>query len=250
MARNNSKISIWKFFLYPLVSTWSIFALISCTNSYYNGQCSYPEAITDDTLFGKWQLEYSNFHVSHFGHETIINGREEIVLNKDGTYAQVFVSDEYNYVSTGVKQWELITNTPDSPKIKLYGMKYFAYGIESANNASQLVLDPQTTDSQKNQDAREKGVNILNTSITYPDDGYIYLYPRLCSDQISLLQMVVRPRDPDNLTILNPVFTRFSKQAHFHVKVPPLRRGLHPVAVAGLPDHATSLGWVLTRDRQ
>jgi hypothetical protein len=184
---------------------------VSCNNSSYNGQCSYLETITEDTLLGKWQLEYSNFYVSHFGHETTINGQEEIVINKDGTYSQIFASDAYNYVSAGVKKWELITNTPDSPKIKLYGLKYFAYGIENANNASQLVLDPQTTDSQKNQDAREKGVNILNASITYPDDGYIYLYPRLCSGQTSLLQMVVRPRDPDNSTILNPVFTQFSK---------------------------------------
>lgn len=207
MTKNNPKIRIWETLMRLFALTGMLFALISCANRHYNGQCDYPETISEETIFGIWQLEYADFYVSHFGYETTINGQEEIIFGEGGTYSQTFTSGDYNY-SSNQNRWELITNTPDSPKIKLYGMKYFAYGIENTSNLSQLVLDPQTTDFLKNQNAKETGTHVPNPSVAYPNDGYIFLYPRLCSGHLSLLQMVVRPRDPDNVSVLNPVFTR------------------------------------------
>ncbi|MFZ5919071.1 MAG: hypothetical protein ACOYZ7_19225 [Chloroflexota bacterium] len=120
------------------------------------------------------------------------------------------MSETYSYTSP-LYQWELITDAPDGPKLRMEGMKYFAEGIAQANSTIQMILKPQTVDLlriQEYQESTEPRPEGIGSGVLYPDFGYIYLYPRVCKGELSLVQMGWRVGDPDNLTISNPVFQR------------------------------------------
>ena len=143
------------------------------------------------------------------GPDYVQEGEERITLFKDGTYQQRFASGTYSYTSP-INRWELITETPDSPKLRMKGMKYFAEGIAQANSAISVQFSPQMSDQLRVQAYKKttSSQQDLGTWVTYPDDGFVYLYPRLCDGQLSLVQMTFGPHDPDNVTVRNPVFKR------------------------------------------
>jgi hypothetical protein len=147
----------------------------------------------------------------------LMSGEQTIVLHEDGTYQQVFASDTYSYTSP-LYQWELITDTPDGPKLRMEGMKYFAEGIAQANSSTHMVLLPQTIDLQRIQEyveSTEPRPDGAGDDVLYPDSGHIYLYPRECymypevrRTEFTLVQMRWRLGDPDVLGPSNPVFRR------------------------------------------
>lgn len=137
-----------------------------------------------------------------------MEGQETIMLNQDGTYRQTFASSTYSYTSP-LYRWEFIGDTPDGPKLRMNNMKYFAEGVPQGNSAVFIMLQPQVVDSlrvQKYEQAHPQENWVI--SVAYPDDGFIYLYPRLCDGRLSLAQMVFRPSDADNQVVTNPVFRR------------------------------------------
>lgn len=140
-----------------------------------------------------------------------MEGQEMLTLYEDGTYQQTFVSGAFAYNSP-LNRWQFIGDSPDGPKLRMENMKYFAEGVSQANSSVRIVLHPQVVDSLRAQRERESqsGSEMTNLPlvIAYPDDGFIYLYPRLCEGELSLAQMVFRPSDADNQIVANPVFTR------------------------------------------
>ena len=144
------------------------------------------------------------------GEDYLMEGKERVVLYEDGTYQQIFSSDAYSYTSP-LQSWDLITDTPDGPKLRMNGMKYFAEGIAQANSSIQMILKPQTVDLLRIQEYVESTKprpDGLGGGVIYPDFGFIYLYPRMCKDELSLVQMGWRVGDPDNLVTSNPVFRK------------------------------------------
>ena len=138
-----------------------------------------------------------------------MEGQETITLYDDETYQQVFVSGAFSYTSS-VNKWELILDSPDSPKLRMHDMKYLAEGVAQARSYVPITLQPQVIDRLRVQDYREtqgwsEGL-IWDVQVVYPEQGYIFLYPRKCAGKLSLVQMVFRPSDPDNLVVENPVF--------------------------------------------
>jgi len=144
------------------------------------------------------------------GEDYLMEGEEMVVLYENGTFQQMFFSDAYSYTSP-LLTWELISNTPDGPKLRMNGMKYFAEGNAQANSSIQMILKPQTIDLLRIQEyveSIEPSPEGLGGGVLYPDFGYIYLYPRMCEDELSLVQMGWRVGDPDNLVTSNPVFQK------------------------------------------
>jgi len=145
-----------------------------------------------------------------FGESHPMEGVEVLLINSDGTYRQFYMSSDYFYASP-VNRWEFIPATPDGPKLRMEGMKYFAEGIARANGASQMRLSPQTVDllriqdHKKSTDSRDEA---FTTGVIYPDYGYVFLYPRLCKGELSLVPMGWRVSDPDGLAIDSPVFQK------------------------------------------
>ncbi len=208
--RKNLQVGRWNFIKWLIGLLTLSLTLACCSGLAYKKPCRIPKNITPKDIVGQWSIEYINYYIYDFdlGFLGILNGTETIIINDDnGTYTQTFDSVDYSYASK-VNQWELITDTPDSPKIKLYDLKYFAYGIEKANDSSFLDLGPQMPDQLKNQEAKIEGEQLTETAATYPVDGFVYLYPRQCTRKIELLQMVAgAAQDPDDLTVYYPVFS-------------------------------------------
>ncbi len=134
------------------------------------------------------------------GNTYFLNGEETLRFWENGTYQQVFVSETYSYTSP-LYQWELVTNAYDSPKLKLYDGKYFPAGITQAFNENGIILRPQHSD--RNLAPRPSRSELI---ITYPIDGFTVLYPRICSGELSLTQMMHQSYDADDFTVKNPVF--------------------------------------------
>jgi len=136
-----------------------------------------------------------------------MEGEERIILFEDGTYQQFFISGTYSYTSP-LNRWEMITDTPDSPKLQMQGMKYLAEGVAQANSAISIFLNPQVVDALRIQkfNATTDPQHRVRPWITYPDNGFVYLYLRLCDGRLSLVQMVFGPQDPDSMGVRNPVF--------------------------------------------
>lgn len=202
MGRKNPQITVRLLFTVGLYSI----LLIGCSNREYNGECKTPEKFTQSEIVGKWHIDYDNFYIDDFDYAGTVNGHEELTFFNDGTYIQTFTSGGYKYTSE-LLAWEMVAGKPDAPKIKLYGMKYFTYGPDNID--ATLDLGPQMTDRLRNQAERQRTGNYsLGTHVNYPQDGFLFLYPRLCSGQINLLQMVAGPRDPDSQGVVNPVFVQ------------------------------------------
>lgn len=146
------------------------------------------------------------------GHDYFLTGTEMLELHEDGTFVHSFQSEDYEYISQG-QRWEYISETesPDGPKLKMPGMKYFAEGVAQANSSATITLKAQVTDLLRIQeymrtaDTRPPDVE---SGVAYPDFGHIYLYPRLCRGDLALNQMGFRVGDPDNLVVRSPPFQR------------------------------------------
>lgn len=114
-------------------------------------------------------------------------GKERIRLSEDGTFQQTFNSRNYSYVGP-IQKWELITSTPDGPKLRMDGMKFFAAGIAQANCNIPVELGPQLSDILRLRES-VTDADEVNAAVVYPDDGYLYLYPRVCNGRLTLVQM-------------------------------------------------------------
>ncbi len=141
-----------------------------------------------------------------------MEGIETVHLREDGTYQHTFRSTDYSYESPK-QQWEFIStdDAPDGPKVRMEGMKYFAEGVAQANSTARIVLKPQTADLLRIQEyveSTEPRPEGVGGGVVYPDFGYVFLYPRVCQGELSLVQMGFRVGDPDNPVIRSPIFRR------------------------------------------
>lgn len=187
-----------------VVSAWLV---VACADIRLYGPCGVPKQLHEGDLTGGWQLTYANFLTEPSS--ILMNGDETLFLYEDGVYAHTFISSEYAYRDGG-NTWEFILDAPDSPKLKMNGMKYFADGIERATPDKPFNLSPQMPDSFRVQDYNKdkKGDQWVRSGLDYPTDGFIYLYPRLCDGELALVQMMDPRQDPDDMTVQNPVFRR------------------------------------------
>lgn len=139
-----------------------------------------------------------------------MEGQETVTLNSDGTYQQTFASDTYSYISP-LNRWEFITDTPDGPKLRMRGMKYFSEGIRQANSSVHITLSPQRADLDRLQKHLQSHPTSetagIVAGVAYPEDGFIYLYPRICEGRLALVQMGFRVGS-DDWSPNNPVFRR------------------------------------------
>jgi hypothetical protein len=139
-----------------------------------------------------------------------MEGREIVTLNEDGTYQHSFISRTYTYTSP-LHRWEFIGDTPDGPKLRMHGMKYFSEGIRQANSFVHITLSPQRADLDRwqkyFQSHSPSETADLVVGVAYPEAGFIYLYPRICEREISLVQMGFRVGS-DDWRPNNPVFRR------------------------------------------
>jgi hypothetical protein len=93
----------------------------------------------------------------------------------------------------------------------MHGMKCFSEGIRQANSFVHITLSPQRADLDRLQKYVQSHPPSETTDIVagvaYPEDGFIYLYPRVCERKLSLVQMGFRVGS-DDWHPNNPVFHR------------------------------------------
>lgn len=169
----------------------------------YKMPCQMPDTVEEADVIGTWQLTYRNFG-NPDSPSTKVSGTETLVLAEDGAYTQTFRSPDFDYEGQG--QWELITSEGDGPKVAMYGLKYFANGIDYRNEA--LLLSLQMPDLLRYHEMYSWEERTAKLVVNYPTDGFVYLYPRSCLWKFVLLQMVSGAGDPDDLAVHNPVFTK------------------------------------------
>lgn len=186
--------------------------LVNCADDIrYRGTCSIPEIVAENQVIGAWQAEYSNFSSSSQQKATVNGGIERIQLFHDGTYVQTFDSPNFTYVSKR-NMWRLV-NGGDGPKLEMHGLRYFANGIETSEEALDLLM--QTPDVIRFRDKygyEGTEARTVKLAVKYPTDGFVYLYPRSCLGKFVLLQMVSDPADPDDPTVHKPVFERLRNE--------------------------------------
>ena len=201
-------IDRWKFFIL-LLAVALAFSLVGCLDDIrYNMPCRIPQDIEEHKLLGIWQLKYHNY-INPDSESAKITGTETLILLSNGTYIQVF--DGPGYVQIGpVHEWKLITDEGDGPKLAMTDLRYYANGVE-------WVDGPLLLRSQKPDLLRYKQIYPLPSegqaklTVKYPEDGFVYLYPRYCLGKLVLLQMVSGFVDPDDLTVHNPVFSKLGE---------------------------------------
>ncbi|MCB9117804.1 MAG: hypothetical protein M9936_20955 [Caldilinea sp.] len=171
----------------------------------YRGPCERPDDVELSQVIGVWQANYREF-LNPDSPSSRISGVETLTIHADGTYSQLFESAEYNY-SSPMNRWSLILNEGDGVKLQMEGLRYFANGLDYVDGPLNLSL--QTPDrlayKESVPDIADRKAKIV---VNYPEDGFVYLYPRSCIRKFVLLQMVSGGGDPDNLTVHNPVFTK------------------------------------------
>lgn len=170
----------------------------------YNMPCQVPDTVVVDDVIGRWKIDYIQYLSADYSKTARVNGREEITLNADGTYTQTFHSEELEYESS-ILTWELLPDAADGPKLKLYNLKFFAYGLD--NREGPFKLSPQMPDQLRYQEWRDETGRTEVITVSYPQDGYLFLYPRSCLWKGVLLQGS-SVRDPDHLGVQNPPFVR------------------------------------------
>lgn len=134
-----------------------------------------------------------------------MHGRETLLLNNDLSYRHSFFDKDVQ-LDTQVNHWEMIEDAGDSPKIRLNGMKYYGDGVPFSTGDYRLYLHPQRFDLERA--GSKAGDEHLPISVKYPDSGFVYLYPRVCSGELVLWQMMSEVPDPDNSFIFNPIFRK------------------------------------------
>lgn len=160
-------------------------------------------------IIGVWRAEYSNYinaNADFVEGTTRITGVEELVFDADGTYTQSYHSAEFEYDSLEYR-WQLIAGSDEGPKLIMHNLKYFAFGMDLTDGP--LNLRPQMADLLRHQRSRaEMGSGAEKLTVDYPEDGFVFLYPRHCLGKLSLLQMTSGPGDPDALAVDNPIFSK------------------------------------------
>ena len=160
-------------------------------------------------MIGTWRAEYDRFlnpYADFVPGSERISGIEEVVLRPDGTYTQRFQSPEFNYERSG-NRWELLDQASVGPKLVMHDLVYFAHGLKLTEGP--LELFPQSADLNRYQKLlTETGTRAERLEVDYPDDGFVYLYPRNCLGNLQLLQMTAVRGDPDAVAPDNPMFAR------------------------------------------
>ncbi len=189
-----------------VVLTLAISMLAGCLDDIrYNGPCQRPDDVDQSEIVGIWQIHYRNYK-NPGSPSSRISGVETLIIHANGTYRQHFQSPGYNY--TGPEsRWSLVLDEGDGAKLKMEALRYFADGFDYMNGPLILALQmPDILDYEESVPliADQKAKIVVN----YPEDGFVYLYPRLCLGKFVLLQMTSDPGDPDALGVDNPVFTK------------------------------------------
>ena len=171
----------------------------------YRVSCQRPYDIEQSEIVGVWQITYRKYK-NPDSPSSRISGVETLIIHADGTYNQHFQSAAYNYTSPA-NRWVLVLNEGDGPKLQMEGLRYFADGLDYINGP--LILYLQTADRLAYKEsvpliADRKAKIVVN----YPEDGFVYLFPRSCLGKLALLQMTSYASDPDELGVKNPVFTK------------------------------------------
>lgn len=200
-----------------VLSIVSISIVTACTGeTRYLGPCATPTKVDESEIVGRWQIIYSRYMSPGIPRTTAsfdslterypVTGIEEINIQLDGTYVQSFRQEGTIY-ENGQNSWRLEEEAPDAPKLVMSNLRYYAYGLQNA--AGPLYLEPQMSDLLRIQVPLEEGNKPYHhLDVSYPGDGYIYLYPRRCGGKLVLLQMVSDSGDPDSLGVTHPVFDR------------------------------------------
>lgn len=191
-----------------VVLTLAISMLAGCLDDdffRYKGPCQRPDNVEQSEIVGVWQAHYRGFW-NPDSPSSQISGVETLNIRTDGTYSQHFESTEYNYTGPANK-WSLVLDEGDGAKLKMEGLRYFANGLDYVDGPLNLSL--QLPDWEAYVDstpliADRKAKIVVN----YPEDGFVYLYPRTCRGKFVLIQMVSGSVDPDNRAVHNPVYTK------------------------------------------
>lgn len=190
------------------ILTLAISMLASCLDDdffRYKGPCQRPDDVEQSQVIGVWQAHYREFW-NPDSPSSRISGIETLNIHGDGTYSQHFQSPEYNYTGPA-NQWSLILNEGDGAKMQMEGLRYFANGLDYMNGPLNLSL--QTPDRLAYKESvPDMADRTAKITVLYPEEGFVYLFPRSCRGKFVLLQMMSGRGDPDNLTVHNPVFTK------------------------------------------
>jgi hypothetical protein len=171
----------------------------------YNGPCQRPEDVTQPEIVGVWQAHYRNYK-NPGSPSSRISGVETLIIHADGTYSQHFQSAVYNYIGP-VNQWSLVLDEGDGPKLQMQGLIHYADGLDYVDGPLNLALQLPDILAYK-ESVPDRDDRIAKIVVNYPQDGFVYLYPRSCLGKFVLLQMTSDPGDPDALAVRNPVFTK------------------------------------------
>ena len=189
------------------VLTLAISMLAGCVDDdffRYKGPCQRPDSVEQSQIIGVWQAHYREFW-NPDSPSSQISGVETLNIHADGTYTQHFQAAGYNYTGPA-NQWSLVLDEGDGAKLQMEGLRYYANGLDYVNRPLNLRL--QMADKLDYKEsvplADQKAMIVVN----YPEDEFVYLYPRTCRGEFVLLQMVSGGGDPDDLTVHNPVFTK------------------------------------------
>ena len=191
-----------------VVLTLAISMLAGCLDDdffRYKGPCQRPDDVEQSQIIGVWQTHYRRFR-NPDSPSSRISGVETLSIYADGTYSQHFQSAGYNYTGPA-NQWSLVLDEGDGAKLQMEGLRYFANGLDYVDGP--LLLRLQKPDSlaykESVPDMADRKARIV---VNYPEDGFVYLYPRSCLGKFVLLQMVSGGVDPDELAVHNPVYTK------------------------------------------
>jgi hypothetical protein len=175
----------------------------------YHVACQVPKTIETSDVIGTWRAEYDNYinpDVDFVPGTERISGIEEVILRPDGTYTQRFQSPEFTYERLD-NRWELVDHPSEGSKLVMHDLVYFAHGLKLTEGP--LELFPQSADLNRYQERlTATGIQAEKLEVDYPDDGFVYLYPRNCLGKLQLLQMTAIRGDPDELMPDNPMFSR------------------------------------------
>lgn len=198
-------LNSWKLFQFLLTIVLAS-SLAGCLDDIrYNMPCRIPQEIKERELLGVWQLKYHNY-INLDSESTKITGTETLILLSNNAYIQVFDGPEHVYVGP-VREWKLITDEGDGPKLAMNELRYYANGVEWVDGPLLLSLQmPDLLQYDKTHPLFSE--RRARLTVNYPEDGFVFLYPRSCLGKLVLLQMVSGFVDPDDLTVHNPVFAK------------------------------------------
>ena len=172
---------------------------ISDTQAYLIAPSATPFSLADCGMAMELDEYWTSCSLLRNSPRYLMSGIETLQLDSLGAYSQTHSATMYQAKG----RWELVMDTPDAPKLRIHGMRFFPAGKEFAKGEKSIFLTPQLPDLLKGEtSSTETGV------VHYPEDGYVYLYPRRCAGELVLQQMVFGGQEPDSATIIGPIFKR------------------------------------------